>query len=971
MFSILRPDFLVNENLTLAASGETSTKTDSGLFISLGNAGTPSLFATPGETPIIGTVSDDYLSKPGITDDTLIGLQGADTLLSYGGVDILFGDTGNDLLFSGNLADWLYGDGGNDTLYGEEGWDFLYADNEVGIIGDDETSRNLLLGGEGADQLFGSLGFDTLYGGNDEDTLTGGGGADWLHGGAGADLVLIDLSSNPNIVSRFDAANTIADFSLSEGDTLSLGLIGGMLAGPSGPAQLMWRGSLLAPSGPVAGFVLPGTDLGEGYLQAWLLISSPETTARGGWIVIDLDRNGVIGAPDILFLLQSVDLQARQIFRAVDPASFAGWAGNGEADVLEARASGSRLFGLGGADVLLGGNGNDCLSGGDGQDTLAGDAGNDQLWGGTGDDWLLGGNGNDALYAHGPDSTENDVAAAINRLEGEAGDDSLYGGLGSDWLLGGADRDSLYGDDGTDSLEGGSGNDTLLGGNGTDSLNGGTGTDSIVGGSGDDTIAYGEISDRLIGGDGFDWLVILITLSFNLSVSENQALNGAWVAGFEAVDANAASGSVTLLGGMESNCLISGSGSDSLYGNAGDDILQAGMGNDSLAGGSGLNIMTGGTGADLYFVDSSDDLVLEAYLEGNDSIIASVDFYLPPEVEFLILAPGSAAIRGGGGLGHDRLIGNANSNQLLGSDGNDTLEGGDGTDTLEGGEQNDVLIGGNQADMLSGDVGQDSLDGGAGNDTLSGGEGADTLAGGVGDDLYFIDSVGDLMLEASASGIDTVIATVDIDLPSGIEFLILAPGSAAISSAGGVGHDRLVGNANANHLLGADGNDTLEGGAGDDTLYAEGADSLSGGDGTDAFIFQSLADLTAVGRVVDGGAGVDRIEFLFSDAVTDAAFVNMRNLESVWQNAATPGSLTLGTNAAAAMSNYIVVYNGRDVDGSVLAANIRADFNGTTGNDTLIGGAGFNFLFGGAGDDVILVGGQSLNAIRDEFEGWI
>jgi Ca2+-binding RTX toxin-like protein len=123
--------------------------------------------------------------------------------------------------------------------------------------------------------------------------------------------------------------------------------------------------------------------------------------------------------------------------------------------------------------------------------------------------------------------------------------------------------------------------------------------------------------------------------------------------------------------------------------------------------------------------------------------------------------------------------------------------------------------------------------------------------------------------------------------------------------------------------------------------------------------------------VVDGGAGIDRVEFFFGDAVTDAAFVNMRNLESVWQNSATPGRLTLGTGAAAAMSNYIVVNNGRDVDGSALAANVRCDFNGTTGNDTLIGGAGLNFLFGGAGDDVILVGGQSLTAIRDLFEGWI
>ncbi|MFM7781005.1 MAG: calcium-binding protein, partial [Alphaproteobacteria bacterium] len=215
-------------------------------------------------------------------------------------------------------------------------------------------------------------------------------------------LFFINLSADPQLISGFTAADTIADFSFTEGDTLSFGLSDGQIAGPNGVAPLVWRGSLVAPGGPEAGLALPGNDLGAGYLQAWWLTSSSAATATGGWIVIDLDQSGSLGAADILLEVRSPDLTSDRVFQAFEAGSFFGWAGAAGGEVLEARLFGSRLLGLGGADVLLGRSGNDWLSGGDGQDTLAGDAGDDQLWGGAGDDWLLGGSGNDALYAFGP-----------------------------------------------------------------------------------------------------------------------------------------------------------------------------------------------------------------------------------------------------------------------------------------------------------------------------------------------------------------------------------------------------------------------------------------------------------------------------------------------------------------------------------------------------------------------------------------
>lgn len=816
MFSHLSAKDLVHEELTDLLSGPTSGKIDSGSVTSLGKEGDRNLFSIPGETLIIGTAGDDYFSNPGMTDDSLFGLEGSDTLLSHGGVDILFGGAGADLLYGGDLADWLYGDGGNDTLQGENGWDVLYADNKAGIAGDDETSRNLLLGGAGGDLLFGSRGVDTLYGGDDDDFLTGGQGADWLHGGAGADLLLIDLSNNPNLVSGLDAGDTIADFSPSEGDTLSFGMIGGILAGPNGPAPLVWRGSLLAPDGPMPGLALPWDDLGAAYLQSWLLVTTLEATTNAGWIVIDLDQDGLLGASDVTFRLQTAALVAGLVFRAADPESFFAWVGAAADDILEANATGSRLLGLDGADVLSGAIGDDWLSGGNGQDTLAGDGGDDQLWGGAGDDWLLGSNGHDALYADGPGITDADNNAAANRLEGEAGNDSLYGGLGSDRLLGGSENDFLSGNDGTDTLEGGLGNDTLLGGAAADSLIGGSGADSIFGGDGDDTIAYGETTDRLDGGEGFDWLVISSGLSVNLGVPENQANSGAWLARFEAVNASASTGAVTLLGGTEDNFLIGGAGRDSLLGAAGDDILLGGRGNDTLVGGTGLNILEGGAGNDRYVVESPDDIVIEVHGEGNDTIMTSCDFYLPPDVEVLILAAGSGVRRGGGGLGNNHLIGNGNDNELLGADGHDTLEGGDGADTLEGGDQNDILTGANHADILFGDAGNDSLDGGAGNDTLIGGEGADTMAAGAGDDLYFLVDPAGLIIEASALGNDTVITLSDLLVPENIEVIMVGESAGNLHLIGRALDDMMIGNGLGHRFEGGAGNDVIL--AGDQSL---------------------------------------------------------------------------------------------------------------------------------------------------------
>ncbi len=855
----LLPFMVSNESPFTEALNDSDTVTNESFFLHIKSGGTWLLSVTANAGSSAGTAGNDFLSSPGVTDDSLAGLAGNDTLLGFGGVDQLSGGEGNDSLDGGDLADRLQGDAGNDTLLGGNGWD----------------------------------------------TLNGSGGGDWLVGGNDADTFLIDLSVSPSLASNFLAADTIADFSSTQGDSLSFGLSNGVLQGSLGPAPLIWRGALPVSNGPLPGLMLPGEELGLGYLQAWYLPAASTDTMPGGWIVIDLDQNNALGTADLLIRLVTAPFALESFHSWASVGSFAGLAGTANDEVISAIPSGSRLFGLGGADLLLGAAAMDWLSGGAGADTLSGLGAHDQLWGGAGDDWSYGGDGNDALFADGPTLEDMDDAAASNYLDGEVGNDSLFGGAGLDQLFGGDGLDLLFGADGSDTLDGGAGNDWLSGGDGADSLMGRHGADTLDGGGGDDRLVLQDTDDWLDGGEGFDWLNISMGIFIHLGLSENQVSNGSWLAGFEAVDARAASAAMTMIGGLDGNYLFGGSASDSLMGNEGDDYLQGGAGNDTLAGGTGQNVLEGGAGNDFYQIESTDDLPLENTGEGIDTISASIDFYLPADIETLILSSTGTALRGSGNEGNNLLIGNALANELTGGFGNDTIQGevgddtlqggagadlliggdgagdwvsyadlsefgqnvavnlvngiatgaagsdqlqgiehvttgagddqligdglanylsagagvdrlwgGAGADTLYGGEHDDALFGGTEGDLLIGAVGQDSISGDAGNDTLDGGEGADTMAGGTGNDLYFFIDSQDQIIENAGGGQDTIITSANIALASEVEVLMVAAGVSDLTLVARPGGSIMVGNGLSHSFQGGTGDDVILAGGG-------------------------------------------------------------------------------------------------------------------------------------------------------------
>lgn len=182
-------------------------------------------------------------------------------------------------------------------------------------------------------------------------------------------------------------------------------------------------------------------------------------------------------------------------------------------------------------------------------------------------------------------------------------------------------------------------------------------------------------------------------------------------------------------------------------------------------------------------------------------------------------------------------------------------------------------LGGN--DVLTGNQSADTIFGGAGNDTLNGAGGADLMAGGIGSDIYYVDNVGDQVVENFGEGTDLVYASVDFTLAANIEQLTQT-GAADISfigndlantvngnsgnntMRGGLGGDLLVGNDGNDVLYGEAGNDYLQGGAGSDTLVGgAGVDDLIGGAGADTFLFDTLTTTAERDTIRDFVRGED------------------------------------------------------------------------------------------------------------------
>ena len=348
-------------------------------------------------------------------------------------------------------------------------------------------------------------------------------------------------------------------------------------------------------------------------------------------------------------------------------------------------------------------------------------------------------------------------------------------------------------------------NDTLSGQEGADKLDGGPGADRLVGGGGDDTLTIDSVADVVVelANGGVDLVNSSISYLLPANLEKLTLLGTANLVGTGNELAN------TLTGNDGANTLSGLLGDDTLTGGAGADTLAGSDGKDRLTGGTGADSMAGGSGNDTYYVDDAGDLLVEAAGADIDTVVSTITYILPANVEKLTLS-GSAAINGTGNSLSNTLSGNAAAN---------------------------VLSGGDLGDVLNGKAGNDTLVGDQGADKLNGGEGADRLEGGDGSDTYYVDDVADLVIEQTGQGNDIVSSSITYALTDNVERLSLS-GTASVNGTGNSLGNTLTGNAQANRLSGLGGTDTLNGGAGDDTLDGGAdVDRLTGGTGADRFYF--------------------------------------------------------------------------------------------------------------------------------------
>ncbi|WP_418320493.1 calcium-binding protein [Piscinibacter sakaiensis] len=928
---------------------------------------------------------------------------------------ILFAGEGNDVRSGSALADRLYGGVGNDSLSGLAGNDHLEGNDGDDVL-DGGAGNDRLLGGSGSDQLSGGEGADTLYGGSGNDDLDGGAGNDQLYGGEGFDTYKFHLGWGHDVIDDsngsgriwihdlgfvtgdgaakvvdkvWQTANRQVNYTVVDADPARKDLYISFADRPDVITIRNWSesrslGITLGPAAPP-----PPPPPANSYAGdfAKKVIGSTYAILGGNYVSDGAQPN----AHDVI-------------------------TGSANADRLQGFGGNDALAGMAGDDLIDGGDGDDLLFGGLGRDTLNGGAGRDVIHGsGIGILNYLPGPGSPPPVATGPEFTRgfswvtfdsgidgNGVdthrllgadarwlAGDFGKLiDGGSGDDWIHAGSGGDTVYGGSDNDHIFGLGGADILFGDAGNDVISGDgtampgylgtvagvlHGDDLIDGGTGNDSLFGDGG---------SDRLYGGSGDDRL---------WGDRSDLRHTPAEFHGDDFLDGG--DGADELIGGGRNDTLLGGNGNDSLFGDAtpsqlpgsfhGDDLLDGGAGNDYLEGGGGHDTLLGGDGNDMLWGDTA----IEA-LGGGEGGADWLD----------------------GGAGIDTLVGGAGADTVYGGDGHDVLHG-DGDhvaaaeqsdDVLDGGNGDDILYGDGGADLLLGGAGNDLLVGGDGDDTLIGGAGTDMMQGGPGDDTYYI-GVGDSPLDANghAEAIDdnlgsnqiilegirpeavAVMAQPNGDLQisaSAMQGLIIVNGVAGSSNqfhfgdrtilaayqligdwsptaavaTDSQGREHALGGRNSDLLQTSSAYATMSGGRGNDTLIGIGGNNTyryESGGGADLIIDRS-AKLKP-----DGSPAANRISFGRDIALTDLRLFNAPGTGQfrIQVGPSSADAITLGEFDPSRTVGMVPIDHFSFADASEVTFEqlVALGFDGTPGNDEMVGTAFADRLNGGAGNDTL------------------
>ena len=377
--------------------------------------------------------------------------------------------------------------------------------------------------------------------------------------------------------------------------------------------------------------------------------------------------------------------------------------------------------------------------------------------------------------------------------------------------------------------------------------------------------------------------------------------------------------------------LIGTSGDDTLSGFGGDDSLRGNGGNDILDGGDGNDFLNGGNGDD--FIDGGAGFDRAAYYQGNPALGG---------ITVSLLLQGSAQYVGS--QGWDTLV---NIENISGTPFADTITGDAGDNWLWGSSS---WLGAVQSTTNN-----DTIDGGAGNDLIEVGYGNHILTGGSGTDTLLY----------SENGGAEVPLIVSLALQGGAQNT--GAGSWTLSGfenlAGGTNNDQLTGDANANILAGGDGNDLLVGGGGNDSLYGDGYYGVTGS-GSGSYFLGTDADVAngAVGGndtlegglgddLINGGIGIDTASY--ANALGGVTAILYRLGTGNGEASGADGNDILVGIENLTGSAFDDALIGNDLDNVLTGGDGNDGLRGRGGNDTLLAGNGNDFLNGGLGNDII------------------
>ncbi|WP_085902498.1 calcium-binding protein [Kiloniella majae] len=561
-------------------------------------------------------------------------------------------------------------------------------------------------------------------------------------------------------------------------------------------------------------------------------------------------------------------------------------------------------------------------------------------------------------------------------------------------------------------LEGTDGDDTITGFFGADILDGGAGNDTLKGADGGDTYVFGRgygqdviydeqksifaaqpdvvqfkedvlPSDITLTREGLNLIITIADTGDSLKII-NQFFTGNLGGTLYQVEEFRFSNDVVWSWSDVRLKLLNGTdGDDTITGFFGADTIDGGLGNDTLKGGDGGDtyIFGRGYGQDVIFDEQSSVFADQPDKVNFKEGISPSDLILTREGYNLIIriADTDDTLKVINQFAYGNLGGNYHQVEefvfadgtiwseyevrlklLTGTDGDDNISGYFWDDVIEGGKGNDVLKGSNGGDSYVFNLGdgQDiiydkqssvfSTD----NDKIIFGEGISP------ENLKFFRQgtfARDLRVEYGDQGDSVLIQDFFITNYYKIEEIHFHDGTswdlAAIHQAMQTGTDR------DDSLIGFGGNDTLEGGLGNDILNGfKGNDTLDGGAGDD-FMYGGEGSDTYVwgaGRgndVIDDNVSSGTNTLLLKNTPPADIKLYRKGNDLLVENSTTGETLTIDDQFYIYGVESFVFDDGTTWDRTYIRAN--SVYRGTDGDDTITGTTWSETFIGGAGDDVI------------------